>query len=122
MDDLVSSLTDGRAGGRAGGDSFDLVVLAYVHPDPSDRAELLAAAVDSLSPGGHLFVVGHHLPSLGVTGPPDPARFSTEDDLRAILGLDVLRLEQRRGESDISEPGTDVILWARGPNTLTQAS
>ncbi len=108
-DDLISYLADARVAET----SFDLVVLAYVHPDPSGRAELLTAAAHSLSAGGHLFVVGHHVSSLGVTGPPDPLRLYTEDDLREIPGLDVIRLEQRRGKSDVSEPGTDVILWAR---------
>jgi hypothetical protein len=77
-----------------------------------------------------LFVVGHHVSSLGVTGPPDPARLYAEDDLREIPGLDVIRLEQRRGKSDVSEPGTDVVLWARRratnrespSSTATQAS
>ncbi len=108
-DDLVSYLAEARVAGT----HFDLVVVAYVHPDASGRAELLSAAAHSLSAGGHLFVVGHHVSSLGVTGPPDPARLYTEDDLRGIPGLDVLRLEQRRGKSDVSEPGTDVVLWAR---------
>jgi LmbE family N-acetylglucosaminyl deacetylase len=108
-DDLISYLANVRVAGT----TFGLVVLAYVHPDPSGRAELLTAAAHSLSAGGHLFVVGHHVSSLGVTGPPDPARLYTEDDLREIPGLDVIRLEQRRGKSDVSEPGTDVVLWAR---------
>ena len=108
-EDLVSYLADARVAGTY----FDLVVLAYVHPDASGRAELLAAAAHSLSAGGHVFVVGHHISSLGVTGPPDPTRLYTEDDLREIPGVDVIRLEQRRGKSDVSEPGTDVVLWAR---------
>lgn len=125
-DDLISYLANVRVAGT----TFDLVVLAYVHADPSGRAELLAAAAHSLSAGGHLFVVGHHVSSLGVTGPPDPARLYAEDDLREIPGLDVIRLEQRRGKSDVSEPGTDVVLWARRratnrespSSTATQAS
>lgn len=118
VDDLVSYLTDGWAAG----DAFDLVVFVSAHPEPSGRAELLAAAADALSLGGHLFVVGHHVSSLGVTGPPDPARLYIENDLRVIPGLDIIRLEQRQGESDIRDPGTDVVLLARRPNKLTQAS
>lgn len=30
----------------------------------------------------------------------------------AVEGVEVLGLEQRRGKSDVSEPGTDVVLWA----------
>lgn len=109
VDDLVSYL----AAARLGAVVFDLVVLAYVHPDPPRRAELLAAAAGSLAPDGRLFVVAHHRSSLGVTGPPDPARLYTEEDLSGLPGIEVLCLEQRRGHSDVAEPGRDVVLWAR---------
>ncbi len=125
-DDLISYLAKARVAGT----TFDLVVLAYIHPDPSGRAELLAAAAHSLSTGGHLFVVGHHISPFGVTGPLDPARLYTEDDLRVIPGLNIIRLVQRRGKSDVSESSTDVVLWARRratdrespSSTATQAS
>ena len=105
-------------------DTFDLVVLAYVHPEPAVRAELLQAAAHIVAPGGFLFVVGHHRLSHGVAGPFDPTRLYVEDDLiDAAHGLDVLRLEQRHGSSDIAEPGTDVVLWARRPEeTIMPAS
>jgi SAM-dependent methyltransferase len=116
--DLVSYLAETRTVEEG----FDLVVLAYVHPDRSGRAELLTAAADSLRPGGHLFVVGHHVSSLGLAGPPDPERLYTEEDLRVVPGVQILRLERRGGKSDVSEPGTDVLMWARRPASLTPAS
>ncbi len=118
VDDLVSYLTNARVAGEA----FDLVVLAYVHPDPSGRAELMAAAVGALGAEGHLFIVGHHVSSLGLAGPPDPERLYTDDDLRAVKGVEVVRLQHRRGVSDVDDVGTDVILWARRQETFTQAS
>lgn len=111
-DDVVSFLETTAASGER----FDLAVLAYVHPEPGERRALFGAAGRALAPGGHLFVVVHHLSSLGVAGPPDPGRLYTEADLRAAVGgLEVLVAEERRGASDVSEPGTDLVLWARRP-------
>ncbi len=107
---------------RLAGAGFDLVVLAYLHPESAVRAEMLGAAADCLAPGGHLFVVGHHLSSLGVVGPPFPDRLYTEDDLRSVPGVDVIALELRQGKSDVEEPGTDVFLWARRAEAVTPAS
>ncbi len=96
--------------------SFGLVVMAFVHPPPQERRELLTAVARAVSPGGHLFVVGHHIDSIGLAGPQDAMRLYTDDDLaRAALGLEVLRLERRRGVSDVEETGTDALLWARRP-------
>lgn len=113
---IVADVTTYLAGVKARGDAFDLVVLAYLHPEPAQRTELLQAAAHVVARGGHLFVAGHHRLSHGVAGPLDPTRLYTEDDLRhAAYGLEVLQLRQRHGHSDIAEPGTDVILWARRP-------
>jgi len=119
-DEIISYL----AGVSTPGDAFDLVVLAYVHPEPAERSDLLRAAARAVAAGGHFFVVGHHLLSRGVAGPFDPSRLYSEDDLRqAARGLELLRLGQRHGSSDIPEPGTDVVLWARRPEeTPTPAS
>jgi SAM-dependent methyltransferase len=96
---------------------FDLVVLANLHPTPKERATMLAAAADSLSPGGHLFVVGHHVDSLGIAGPPDPRRLYTEELLaQALPGLELLRLERRDGRhGDTGKRSVDVVAWATRP-------
>lgn len=113
---IVEDMTTYLAGAQTRGGAFDLVVLAYLHPEPAQRTELLHAAAQAVAPGGYLFVVGHHRLSHGIAGPPDPSRLYTEEDLRqAAHGLEVLHLRQRQGHSDIAEPGTDVILWARQP-------
>lgn len=98
------------------GETFDLVVVAFMQLPPAERAALLRASAGLVAPGGALFVVAHHLASLGLSGPPDPDRLYTEDDLRAAAsGLRTGRLEQRRGPSDVTEPGVDVFLWAERP-------
>lgn len=95
---------------------FDLVVVANVHLIEPQRSRLFATASDAVAPGGHLFVVGHHLDDLGRTGPPDPARLYTEQRLRhAFPTLVVERLERHQRHVGHGEkPLTDVIVWA-GP-------
>lgn len=97
--------------------NFDLVVVAFLHPPRDERARLLRGAAARVAPGGHLFVVAHHLASLGRVGPPDADRLYVEADLEqaGTEGLEVLRLETRSGMSDVTEPGVDVFLWAARP-------
>ena len=103
------------------GDTFDLVVIANIHPSPEERAELLRAAVGVVRPGGHLFLVGHHVDSLGRVGPLDAARLYTEEALSGALpGLRTLLLERRERTlgGDTGEPVVDVVLWAAAPESL----
>jgi SAM-dependent methyltransferase len=103
------------------GDSFDLVVIANIHPSPEERAVLLRAAVGAVRPGGHLFLVGHHVDSLGRVGPLDAARLYTEEALGGALpGLRTLLLERRERTlgGDTGEPVVDVVLWAAAPEAL----
>lgn len=105
------------------GDRFDLVVIANIHPQPADRAVLLAAASAAVAPAGHLFLIGHHLDCLGVAGPPDPERLYTEERLRdAFPGLIIDKLERRErpgghgGERRTDQPDpaklVDMVAWA----------
>ena len=103
-------------------DGFDLAIVANVHPSPADLAGLLARAALGLRPGGHLYVVGHHLDNLGRHGPPDPERLLTDDRLAAAMpaGLAVELLESRdrsAGCSPDPDAGTDrvVLAWAVRP-------
>ena len=104
-------------------DSFDLVIVANVHPSLPDLADLLARAAGALGPGGHLYVVGHHLDDLGRHGPPDPDRLLTDDRLASALpaGLAVETLETRDRSAGCgdAEDGTDrvVLAWATRPAT-----
>ena len=95
--------------------TFDLVVLANIHLDPNERDAFFVRAKRALRPGGHLYVIGHHLDALGLSGPPDPARLYTEEILRDAFGdLTIERLErlERRLEDGGSQPVVDVLLWA----------
>lgn len=102
-------------------DTYDLVVIANIHPSPEERAELLRAAVGAVRPGGHLFLVGHHVDSLGRVGPLDAARLYTEAALASALpGLRTLLLERRERTlgGDTGEPVVDMVLWAAAPESL----
>lgn len=96
------------------GDQFDLVVMAYVHVMPEERKRILEAASAAVAPGGHLFIVGHHLDSLGKGGPPQPERLYTEDlFLDSLPGLELLIAERRQNtSSDIDLPLIDALAWA----------
>lgn len=73
-------------------ETFDAVVLAYLHLIADQRRRTLELAARCLAPGGLLVVVGHDTLNLtkGVGGPQDPAVLFTPAevvaDLTAILG------------------------------------
>lgn len=98
--------------------SFDLVVVANLHFPPGERGEFFNRAAAAVSPGGHLYVVGHHLDSLGRAGPPFPDRLYTEDLLTSLLAP--LEAEVRRHERparDGGSPLVDTVAWATAPSS-----
>ena len=95
--------------------SFDLVVVANMHFAVDQRAAFYARAASAVAPAGHLFVVGHHVASLGRSGPPDAARLFTEELVASFaegLDIEVVEREQRWVDGD-PDPLVDVVLWAR---------
>ncbi len=96
---------------------FDLVVIANIHLAASERAGFFARAARALVPGGHLYIVGHHLDSLGHQGPPDPTRLFTLDTFSSgVEGVDTIRLERVSSPADRDgQPNVEVVLWAQRP-------
>lgn len=93
--------------------SFDLVVVANLHLAPHEREALFARAVAAVAPRGHLFVVGHHLDSLGRVGPPFPDRLYTEELLaRLVTPLAAQVSTHERPVDDGGAPLRDVVAWA----------
>ena len=100
------------------GELYDLVVLAYIQWAAEERVRLLKSAAAAVAPGGHLFLVGHHLDSLGKGGPQQPERLYTEESLKdAFPGLDIVVLERiERPAGDIGMHGVDIVAWAQRPS------
>jgi len=96
----------------------DLVIVANIHPGPEALAAILSQASRALRAGGHLYVTGHHVASLGRHGPPDPDRLLTDERLRGALPpeLRIEVLETRERHADHSAGGderdTAVVAWA----------
>jgi SAM-dependent methyltransferase len=99
--------------------SLELVVISFMHPEPSERTSMFARAGEALAPGGHLFVVGVELTDHGRRGPPDPARLYTPQRLReALRELELLRCESVSYEAERKEGRervVDVVAIARTP-------
>jgi SAM-dependent methyltransferase len=97
--------------------AYDLVLVAYLHLPPVERAAVLAGAAAALAPHGTLLVIGHDLANLtqGVGGPQDPAVLYTPGAIVAELdGLTVHRAEQVRRPVDTAPaPGEAVDTLVR---------
>lgn len=83
--------------------AYDLVLVAYLHLLPAERAAVLHGAAAALAPHGTLLVVGHDLANLGegIGGPRDPAVLYRPEAIAAELpGLTLLRAERVRRPVD----------------------
>lgn len=63
--------------------SFDLVLIFYVHLPPDQRRSVIGKAISALVSGGTLLMMAHHLDNLehGYGGPQDAMILPTESDL-----------------------------------------
>jgi SAM-dependent methyltransferase len=104
-------------------ESFDLVLLSYLHLPAEARSAVHRAAVGSLAPGGTLFLVAHHRHNLdgGVGGPQDPAVLYEEAELAGDFSeLDVERNERvlrHVVKDDLEGDAVDIVVFARKPET-----
>ena len=94
--------------------SFELVVVANIHLMPEQRDLFFARAAAAVTPGGHLFIVGHHVDAFGTTGPPAIERLFEESLFHGRFdGFTIGRLERcetRSAAGDIDD--ISVLLWA----------
>lgn len=116
----IEALQRDVAGWRPEGPSYDLAIVANLHPGPEVLAQVLAAAADALVDGGHLFVVGHDVTNLGRHGPPDPERLLSVERLSRALPptvrVEVLDRRSRHPDHsaapDGEAPDVAVFAWA----------
>lgn len=75
---------------------FDLVLIAYLHLLVDEFEGVVRRAVEWLSPGGELFMVGHHRSNIehGFGGPQYPeVLWAIEEIVPWLAGLDILEAE-----------------------------
>jgi SAM-dependent methyltransferase len=68
--------------------TFDLLTLAFIHPEPEERERAYAHLPALVASGGHLLVIAHdpEHAQRGLGGPP-PARLLSPDDILTALHL-----------------------------------
>lgn len=93
---------------------FELVVVANIHFLAPERDAFFARAAAAVVPGGHLFVVGHHVDAFGKAGPPVRERLFEESLFEnRFTGLRLERLERRESNSDAGDTDdVSVVVWA----------
>jgi SAM-dependent methyltransferase len=100
-------------------ESFDLVLVLYLHLPAAERHVVLDRAVKGLAAGGTFVLVGHDLLNAteGVGGPSDDSILYTPDDI--VADLDELRVEKAervlRDVADADRPAIDALVRAQRP-------
>lgn len=116
LDRVQADLYDYRPPAAA----FDLVLIAYMHPQAAKRAAVFEAAAAAVSPGGHLLVIGFDVsdPHHG-GGPAEPERrFSVSRLSGGFPGIEIERCERLTRERQTPEgplQAVDVFAWGRRP-------
>ena len=98
-------------------ETFDLVVLLYLHLPASARRVVLERAARAVATGGTLLVVGHDTLNMteGVGGPSDRDIHFTPDEIAVELpGLLIEKAERvLRDVKDADRPAIDALVRAR---------
>ena len=98
--------------------TFDLITLAFIHPEPEDRDSAYAHLPALMAPGGHLLVIAHDPEhgERGLGGPP-PARLLSPGDILGALhlppGFEVLVSDVQARESDGEVTALDSVVLVR---------
>ncbi len=93
-------------------DTYDAVVVLYLHLPADQRRRVLRAATNALASGGTLLVVGHDTTNLeeGVGGPQDATvLFTAEDVVADLAGLDVRVRRAERITRTVGEEGAAAL-------------
>ena len=106
---------------RPPGAAFDLVLIAYMHPETDRRATVFAGAAASVAPGGRLLVIGLDADGpRGKQGPQDRERLFTPDRLDgAFPGIELIRCERVKRDRQTSEGPVQAVVtlaWGQRPD------
>jgi SAM-dependent methyltransferase len=100
---------------------FDLVTVAFLHPEPEERSLIYGHLSTLLAPGGQLVVVAHD-PQHGTLGLPGPQhhRLLSADDIVAALALPagyevLVAATQEQVEAGAVTAVDSVVVVQRGP-------
>ncbi len=87
--------------------AFDLVLVAYVHTDPQERAVWLPRVIDAVRPGGLFIYIGHDPSNIehGVGGPQDAALLPGADEIAAQLDGFTVAVAEVTERPVSAEPG-----------------
>jgi SAM-dependent methyltransferase len=102
---------------------YDLVLLAYIHMAPEDRATILTKAASAVATGGYLLLVGHDATNLehGYGGPQSAEVLTSPGEVVAGLGdsFEIIRAEvaDREVATDVGPTiAKDTVVFAQRAN------
>ena len=97
--------------------TFDLVLVLYLHIPADQRRRVLERAAAAVAPGGTFVFVGHDVTNMteGVGGPSDPRILCTPEEIAAELpGLEIEKAERVLRDVDGEErDAIDALVRAR---------
>ncbi len=105
---------------RATSGVFDLVLIAYMHPEPREREAVFEAAAHAVAPGGHLLVLGVDVddPKAGRGTGASDWRFDPGLLSAAFPGIELARCERVTRAVEIEQESghaVDTLAWGRRP-------
>lgn len=97
-------------------DGYDLVLIAYMHPEPDARDTAFAAVAEAVAAGGHLLVLGLDLTDPGAR-PDDDWRWTPSLLADAFPGIKIKRCETmtRHETADGTGLAIDTLAWGHRP-------
>jgi SAM-dependent methyltransferase len=107
---VEGDITDaGWLAGLSPSGAFDLVTLAFLHPEPEDRARFYSPLPGLVALGGHVLVIAHDPEhgSRGLPGPPAHRLLAVSDIVAALALPDGFEVITARTTRRLGEPEAD---------------
>ncbi|MEJ5919383.1 class I SAM-dependent methyltransferase [Corynebacterium sp. H78] len=90
-------------------DSYDLIVCAYIHLLPEERARLWSVVRTAIAPGGHVAIIAHHHDNKG-HGPGNPKVLYDAGEVASALGDGFVVKQKQRLERGAG--AVDAVVFA----------